>query len=367
MSALEKVVVKNSTNSSRCDSSPARDTNYQEIVVSQERATQPMVNVFTEDYKDERREIRSEYRKLLDKTMDEKDVLKMEDLVDEIKEANVLFDKIQLPREGTFDAALMKQCSSVLKEKASELKTGFCFDEENFAKRLIAYMKNCNPNDIFLENDEDQTSIDSVNLLTEENWARLDPWIDRCFRTAPRLHYLYGTFKPDPLEGSGENSEKAQPARKERRTTLAKDLSTLVSTKPKEIIAGETKETDEQKTARKIQAMFAYLEDAYNQTDEKPVSYIEFLFHPTSFEKTVENMFYFSFLIKDNKARVFTDEKKIPMIEPIITYIGDTLAETTNGDTVARKSHIVSINMEQWRRVVDTFDIKEPFLDLDNI
>jgi hypothetical protein len=36
----------------------------------------------------------------------------------------------------------------------------------------------------------------------------------------------------------------------------------------------------------------------YNETESSPIDYFEFVIDPTSFAKTVENMFHVSFLIK---------------------------------------------------------------------
>jgi hypothetical protein len=43
------------------------------------------------------------------------------------------------------------------------------------------------------------------------------------------------------------------------------------------------------------------LVERYKAADSSPMDYFEFVVDPTSFAKTVENMFHVSFLIKVNK------------------------------------------------------------------
>jgi len=42
----------------------------------------------------------------------------------------------------------------------------------------------------------------------------------------------------------------------------------------------------------------------YNETESSPIDYFEFVIDPTSFAKTVENMFHVSFLIKVLKLKL---------------------------------------------------------------
>jgi hypothetical protein len=47
------------------------------------------------------------------------------------------------------------------------------------------------------------------------------------------------------------------------------------------------------------------LGSAYKANNEAPLSYIKFAFHPTSFSKTVENIFHISFLVNNSIASIF--------------------------------------------------------------
>lgn len=54
-----------------------------------------------------------------------------------------------------------------------------------------------------------------------------------------------------------------------------------------------------------IKVIEKQLEDAYKANKEAPLCYIKFAFHPTSFSKTVENIFHISFLVNHSIASIF--------------------------------------------------------------
>jgi len=74
-----------------------------------------------------------------------------------------------------------------------------------------------------------------------------------------------------------------------------------------------------------------------------------------SFAQSVENMFYLSFLIRDGKVSLDTDEKGEPTI---CCCEQPTPDDYTQG---LRKQQIVfELDMATWKRAIDVFQIKEP-------
>jgi Nse4 C-terminal len=53
------------------------------------------------------------------------------------------------------------------------------------------------------------------------------------------------------------------------------------------------------------------LEKAYKANDETSLNYIKFAFHPTSFSKTVENIFHISFLVNNCIASIYLGKNSI--------------------------------------------------------
>lgn len=112
-----------------------------------------------------------------------------------------------------------------------------------------------------------------------------------CFKPIPAFHYVYGGFA-DPKD--------AGPTQlKERRAT--KRLGNCEKKRPDNVRAIDKEEESVDETVR---TMLAILREAYQENDSKPVSYYEFVLNPTDFGKTVENVFHFSFLIRDGAVKI---------------------------------------------------------------
>ena len=76
---------------------------------------------------------------------------------------------------------------------------------------------------------------------------------------------------------------------------------------------------------------------------------------PTSFGRTVENMFYTSFLIKEGKARIFFDDaeeggSKMPLIVPMGKRKYECDADSSNGGD-KKNQVLMKISMEDWTRL----------------
>uniref|UniRef100_A0A915IIR8 Non-structural maintenance of chromosomes element 4 n=1 Tax=Romanomermis culicivorax TaxID=13658 RepID=A0A915IIR8_ROMCU len=287
----------------------------------------------SENYDERRRQIRNEYRTLIDQAASELEEISVDELKSGLDKANALLKEVKLPREATFDTTLMKEYSSLLKKKSGAISTGFQFSSETFARRLIAFMKNMNPADVVLATENEETATP----ITAANWDNFSRFVAPCFRTAPAFHYMYGGFEREP-----EQTDKPQRLKKERASTQA---NVLEVTKPLEV-TNRTRETEEQVTARKVKLMKVFLDEAYKMNGRKPISYMEFVLHPTSFSKTVEHMFFFTFLIKDGLASFDYDENRIPVIAPI-KETGES--NSSNSDGGERHATVLQIDMAGWR------------------
>ena len=64
--------------------------------------------------------------------------------------------------------------------------------------------------------------------------------------------------------------------------------------------------------------VFKQLVDAFKRNDQEAIYYFQFVVDPTSFGRTVENVFYVSFLVKEGKVKIFYDEEtRLPKIVPV--------------------------------------------------
>ena len=86
---------------------------------------------------------------------------------------------------------------------------------------------------------------------------------------------------------------------------------------------------------------------------QEPICYFSFVLDPSSFGKTVENMFYTSFLIKEAKAKIYFKEvddsnKTLPVIIPLKRRKHED-GNSNNLDD--RKQLLMTISIEEWIRL----------------
>lgn len=78
---------------------------------------------------------------------------------------------------------------------------------------------------------------------------------------------------------------------------------------------------------------------------------IQYLFNPKSFTQTVENLFHFSFLLKQGHAGIrVTDDK------------GPTVSQHRTDVFPPPRQAIVSLNMKEWRRLNEAYEVQQGFI-----
>ena len=104
--------------------------------------------------------------------------------------------------------------------------------------------------------------------------------------------------------------------------------------------------------------------------DKQPISYFKFLLDPQSFSKSVENIFHFSFLIKEGRASFELDDngKGLPFTKPLkarkslgkqIKRRDQDFDEDENEDNDNNHQAIISLTYDDWEDMIDQLDIKE--------
>ncbi|XP_045505749.1 EP300-interacting inhibitor of differentiation 3-like [Colias croceus] len=87
-------------------------------------------------------------------------------------------------------------------------------------------------------------------------------------------------------------------------------------------------------------------------------SYYHLVLDPTSFTKTIENIYYMSFLVRDGFISVYEHpEHGLPFVEPVPQTV-------QNEDSSDENQFIVSMNMERWRDLIEAFGITQPMMVL---
>ncbi|ODV59538.1 Smc5-Smc6 complex subunit NSE4 ASCRUDRAFT_14593 [Ascoidea rubescens DSM 1968] len=103
--------------------------------------------------------------------------------------------------------------------------------------------------------------------------------------------------------------------------------------------------------------------------NDKKINIFNFFINPKSFSKTVENMFYMSFLVKDNKIRInFNNDSGFPTVEEVVP-----LSKLDNQDSRYRSekklyendqvNHIVfRLDYESWEKLIKIYNIQDSII-----
>ncbi|XP_038070924.1 non-structural maintenance of chromosomes element 4 homolog A-like [Patiria miniata] len=301
---------------------------------------------------EKRRQLRQDYRTLIAETQrNRQDLIQPESdgLKDTLDRADTLFTQVtksKCPREAALDSHLMVLVSSLGNERAQKLHTDFhTFDPKEFAEKLVSFM-----GDRRIPNEEGERR----NVpFPKEGWSKLGQAAKACFRRAPAFHFMLGSF------------ERGEAPAKTRKQSAArqKEKDTGPAVVPKQVQS--MGKSHQEVTTEEVERMLGILHqvtnfDAQEETQEiEPVSLFEFVINPHSFSQTVENIFHLSFLVKDGHAEVALDDDRLPIIIPRTPYI-----EGQTNERVDRKQVMMSLDMTQWKEIVDVFEIKEPLIPM---
>ena len=115
--------------------------------------------------------------------------------------------------------------------------------------------------------------------------------------------YMCSSLRFGALELEPYKKRQSSGPRKKR------DKEEGTSSRPKEV---EELTEEEESTTKDVQHVWKYVTKACREKGR--VGYLNFLVDPESFARTVENMFHFSFLIKDGRMGVMLGRDGLPYI-----------------------------------------------------
>ncbi|XP_074640839.1 EP300-interacting inhibitor of differentiation 3-like [Tubulanus polymorphus] len=293
----------------------------------------------------ERRDIRLQYRNFIDHLQNNVyDLIKPDSesdpLNDKLTEVDKLFkDKVKMTREAALDSQAMAMISNLGRQKAQALNTEFVvFQNTEFACKLANFI-----------NDDNNRNIDETPKIPAENWTKFGQAVQAFFKKSPSFNYMFGSF---------ERGEVHLPPRKTKQKPPDKETSdrNAVAKQPKMLQNAEEASTSEA-TTKEVEKILHTLQDIYEENQHKPICYFEFVVNPNSFGQTVENMFYTSFLIKDGHAKIYLDDDKLPVIEPL-----EGGGEESNESMGKRHQMVMVLTKKDWQDIVETFQINEPII-----
>ncbi|XP_047542171.1 EP300-interacting inhibitor of differentiation 3 [Vanessa atalanta] len=155
---------------------------------------------------------------------------------------------------------------------------------------------------------------------------------------APAVAFLYGTFAPTPLPPRAARAGARRAAQRPPPAARAPKKPANVATQEESSEVAEILHRSLKKICK-----------------DGPCSYFRVVLDPTSFSRSVENIYHLSFLVRDGRVSVYLDEASgVPYIDMVSHH------KRRRAENSSEKQFIVSLDMERWRDLVEAFNINEP-------
>lgn len=237
-----------------------------------------------------------------------------------LREANALDtewnidDRVEHADETYLDCLVLSSASSVLKKciHAVDVFTS-TYDPSEYSSHIVNSIKE----------DVELRPSDLLKLL--DSARKIIPKV-------PHYTYVYGTYDLDKL-----------PEPKPRKERL-KTVKEKVQKKEPEKVTNLNKE--EEAIEDIVKVLFEVLSLKYHDNNEQPIRYYDYIIDTDDFANTVENMFYFSFLVRDGRASIDLNSKGDPVIKPVKKR---KLREFRDEGGVNLQI-ISQITMDEWRK-----------------
>mmetsp|Transcript_34136 Transcript_34136/g.55737 ORF Transcript_34136/g.55737 Transcript_34136/m.55737 type:complete len:417 (-) Transcript_34136:139-1389(-) len=221
------------------------------------------------------------------------------------------------------------------------------------------------------------------------NWHGLGFQVGVCFNALPsHVSFLYGPLDAEytpkerkmperrkkQTQEEGENEEEEEPddvdqtgKKKEsdgnELSAVEKHISVIKKTLRKRMEVereAAVERSDEYETQLSQEIDDEQMVQERKQTfvnQNSQVNAVNCLFNPNSFTQTVENVFHFSFLLKEGKAGI-----KARSAEDVEEYGGEpgpAIRPYENHDMGPPKQAIVSLNMKDWKDMCNAYNVEE--------
>ncbi|KAJ7497416.1 Nse4 C-terminal-domain-containing protein [Mycena latifolia] len=253
-----------------------------------------------------------------------------QDLTEQVKKADELFNKVKGPQEATLDSAFLLMASNMGAQKARAMKSGSgSFDIDELISKLITFMGGAKL-DVDDESDAEDTEVNGGPL----DWDRIGRKALAKSRRVPAMGFMLGPLSIEQKKRTVTKRAKFEKDKAEER-------------KPQEL-----KEEDiarsENETTKNVATLETLLEE------EGPINLFKFVVNPNDFAQSVENIFYLSFLIRDGKVALETEEDGQVMI-----YICQQPADEDYVSGLKKRQMVFEFDQATWQRAKEVFNITE--------
>ncbi|XP_007533102.2 EP300-interacting inhibitor of differentiation 3 [Erinaceus europaeus] len=291
------------------------------------------------------RQIRKQYRQLIHNVQQNREDIvntASDSLTEALEEANALFDTVSRTREAALDAQFLVLASDLGKEKAKQLNSDMSFfNQVAFCDFLLLFV-GLN----WLEADREALT-DCDDNMARSFWETVHKEATCWILQADTFHFMFSSFKTDSSAPKRRVEYKRKAPKMEESGDMPTKLRRMDLT------------CNQEATEKEVERILGLLQTYFRKYPDTPVSYFEFVIDPTSFSRTVENIFYVSFIIRDGFARIRLDQDRLPILEPIDI---DQMGEGSDFSFHSRKQGIISLSLQDWKNIVATFEISEAMI-----
>uniref|UniRef100_K9IK38 Non-structural maintenance of chromosomes element 4 n=1 Tax=Desmodus rotundus TaxID=9430 RepID=K9IK38_DESRO len=292
------------------------------------------------------RNIRKQYRQLIHNVQQNREDIvntASDSLTEALEEANVLFDGVSRTREAALDAQFLVLASDLGKEKAKQLNSDMnYFNQVAFCDFLFIFV-GMN----WMEDDERNELSGCDDNIALSFWETVHKEATSWTLRAETFHFIFGSFKSQSSAPKHRSEYHKKAHRMEENGDMPTKLRRLDLS------------SNQEATEKEVERILGLLQTYFRKYPDTPVSYFEFVVDPKSFSRTVENIFYVSFIIRDGFARIRLDQDRLPILEPInINQVGEGSDPSSHG----RKQGVISLSLQDWKNIVATFEISEAMI-----
>ncbi|KAJ3724630.1 Nse4 C-terminal-domain-containing protein [Lentinula raphanica] len=284
---------------------------------------------------EEKRALRREYRAIHKNVEGIRQNLRdctIDNLADTVKRVDQAFHKVKNTTEATLDSSVLLQLTASHAQMARTLKSGSgAFDMDEYLSKLVTFMGGHK-----LDNhDPDDPDAEDALLDAPLEWDLIGRRALAKSRRVPVVGFMLGPLSIEQKKRTTQKRAKLEKNKADER-------------KPQEI-----REEDIERSVNETTKNVVTLESILGETGA--INLFRFVVNPKSFAQSVENMFYLSFLIRDGKVALDTDEEG----EPTIFCCAQPSPEDF-ADGLRKRQIVFELDVATWKRAIEVFEITEP-------
>ncbi|KDQ57759.1 hypothetical protein JAAARDRAFT_47608 [Jaapia argillacea MUCL 33604] len=287
---------------------------------------------------EEKRAVRRHYRDLQKDTEGgNHNDLTAEELARKVKKADRIFRDVKAPQEATLDSHFLVMASNIGAQKARAMKSGTGgLDLEEFVAKLITFMGGRTTAEDQIPDDSDEEHAEDGDAPLD--WEKIGRKALAKSRRVPVMDFMLGPLSIEQKKRTVTKRAKLEKNKEEER-------------KPQEIREEDITRSENETTKNVVQ-----IEKLLSEQDGS-INMFRFIINPDDFGQSVENLFHLSFLIRDGKCVLETNQEGEPMI-----FVCEPPSEEDYAAGLKKRQIVMEFDMATWRAAIEAFDIRESII-----